>query len=61
MKDHADAIIWEYFTTKHDDPTHSLRDALGNLYQALADYFGETNVVGFDFSMPKPSKGGTSG
>lgn len=58
MADHAKQVVWEYFTTKHDDATDSVRDRLGGILAAINDFVGAPVTTGFSATLTDaaPSK-----
>lgn len=63
MVDHAKQVVWEFMTTKHDDPEESVRDKIGMLLQSLNDFVGAPVTTGFSatISDQAPKKGSSSG
>jgi hypothetical protein len=56
--EHAKQVVFEYFTTKHDDEDDSLRDKIAALLQAVNDFVGAPVTSGFSatISAAAPAK-----
>jgi hypothetical protein len=51
MADHAKQVVWEFFTTKHDDPEESMSAKIEGLLDALNDYVGAPVTTGFSATI----------
>lgn len=55
MKEHANQVVWEYMTTKHDDQGESIQAKLGALLEAVNDYIGAPVTTGFNATISNQS------
>ncbi len=55
MADHARQVVWEFFTTKHDDPEESISSKIEGLLEALNGYVGAPVTTGFSTTISNQS------